>query len=382
MIAALAGATTAAAQNSAYDFVKIEYPGAIYTDAHGINNSGHVVGTYQDAQGGLHGYLFDGVTYTTVDFPGSQLNFVFGIGNAGQILGTYSDVVQGNWTAWIRDAEGNFRTIKYPPDRSTDVRAINAGGKIVGSWDTGGPNPEPAHGFLLDGEQFSLMDYPSGVLSVANGINDANVISGSYFDSRNRVRGFAHHAGTFVGVDFPGAAETGIGSINNQNRLAGWMRQGTQWKGFVLSDNSFRTLTAPVPGATTTLAAAVNDSNQVVGSFKGPGCNSWCGFIATPKVVPNPPCSQTFTMTYTGGTLKLKFTLKNADPMTWAAFVVVQNTSHQLWSVSLPAMGSAINLEYPIPNFPAVGQVTGVSTFTNASGASMCADFAFASTGP
>ena len=381
LLSLFAGAGVASAQNSAYDFVKLEYPGAVYTDATGINNAGHVVGTYADVQGRLHGYVFDGVNYTTVDFPGSIHNFVFGIGPAGEILGTHADIFTGYWTAWIKDAQG-FRVVPAPYP-SADVRHINTAGKIVGSWDTGGPNPEPAKGFLFDGTQYSIVEPPGARMTVAYGINEADIISGSFFDSAaNRLHGFAYQSGIFTRVDFPGASETGVGTINNQNGIAGWMKQGSQWRGFVASNNSFRTLTPPVPGATQTIASAVNDSNKVAGSYRGPGCNSWCGFIATPKANPTPPCTQTFTTTYEGGTLKLKFALKTAEPMTWSAFVVAQNTSYQLWSVALPALTSTVNIEYPIPNVPAIGQVLGLSMFTKPDGVHMCADLTYTNTGP
>jgi hypothetical protein len=376
------GAGEAAAQNSAYDFVKVEYPGALYTDTTGINNAGHVVGTYLDTQSRVHGYVFDGVNYTTVDFPGSINNFVFGIGPAGEILGTHADILTGYWTAWIKDANG-FRAVPAPYP-SADVRHINTAGKIVGSWDTGGPTPEPARGFLFDGAQYLPVEPPGARMSVANGINEAEVISGAFFDLANRLHGFAYVSGTFTRIDFPGASETGVGAINNQNGIAGWMRQGSQWRGFVATNNSFRTLTPPVPGATQVIASAVNDSNQVAGSYRGPGCNSWCGYIATPKANPTPPCTQTFTTSYDGSTLtlKLKFALKTAEPMTWSTFVVAQNTPYQLWSVAVPAITSTVNVEYPIPNFPAIGPVLGVSMFTRPDGVHMCADLTSTNTGP
>ena len=378
LVVLLAGAASAAAQNSAYDFVKVDYPGATYTDANGINNAGHVVGTYLDVEGRVHGYLFDGVNYTTVDFPGTNLNFVFGIGPAGEILGTYADIFTGFWVPWVKDAQG-FRVIPAPYP-SADVRQINTAGKIVGSWDTGGPNPEPARGFLFDGAQFLPIEPPGARMSVANGINEANVISGSYFDLANRLHGFANVAGAFTRIDFPGAIETGIGTLNNQNRFPGWMKQGTQFRGFVVSNNAFRTLTPPAPGATQTVASAVNDSNQIAGSYKGPDCNSWCGFIATPKANPTPPCFQNFKMSYEGSTLKLKFSMKTAEPFTFNVWVITQTATTQMWSLALPPLTSLVNMEYPIANVQPQGQVQGLAMFTTPGGVHMCADIASVNT--
>ena len=380
LLALLVCAGAASAQNSSYDFVKVAYPGAIYTDANGINNAGIVVGTYADAQEILHGYMFDGVNYTTVDYPGSVNNFVFGIGPNGEILGTHADIITGYWAPWVKDAQG-FRLIANPYP-SADVRHINTAGKIVGSWDTGGPTPEPAKGFQLVGEQFTPVEPPGARMSIANGINEAGIISGSFFDTANRLHGFANLAGTFTRIDFPGAIDTGVGTLNNQNRIPGWMRQGTQFRGFVLSNKAFRTLTPPMPGATQSVASAVNDSNQIAGSYKGPDCNSWCGFIATPKANPTPPCSQTFSMSYQNATLTLKFAIKTAEPFTWSTWVIFPSATVQLWSGAVPPLTSQLNIEYPIPNVQPQGQVTGLAIFTTPGGVHMCADLASVNTGP
>ena len=42
--------------------------GATTTDAWGINNSGQIVGYYQNATG-VHGFLYSGGTYTTLNDP-------------------------------------------------------------------------------------------------------------------------------------------------------------------------------------------------------------------------------------------------------------------------------------------------------------------------
>jgi uncharacterized membrane protein len=118
------------AQGPPYAFVKLQYPGSIYTDATGINNSGRVVGTYYLLDGMRHGYVFDGSTYTTVDFPGARHTFLFGIDVSGRTVGSYSlSSTGGPWHSLMVEG-GNFTSFDFP-NRETDARAINGVGRIV-----------------------------------------------------------------------------------------------------------------------------------------------------------------------------------------------------------------------------------------------------------
>jgi uncharacterized membrane protein len=72
-------------------------PGSPYTNAFGINASGQIVGSCEDAGGGSHGFLLDvDSTYTTFDVPGSLVTYANGINASGQIVGYYGDAVGGS----------------------------------------------------------------------------------------------------------------------------------------------------------------------------------------------------------------------------------------------------------------------------------------------
>jgi probable HAF family extracellular repeat protein len=51
----------------------VEFPGAILTNAFGINNRGDIVGNFMNADQSDHGFLLSGGQYTTIDFPGATL---------------------------------------------------------------------------------------------------------------------------------------------------------------------------------------------------------------------------------------------------------------------------------------------------------------------
>lgn len=199
-----------------YTFATIDVPGANFTRAHGINNSGQIVGQYQDtASFATHGYLLSGGNLSTIDFPGVVNTSAQGISDLGQITGY-----------------------------------------IIG----GG-----AHGFLLSGGRFSTFDAPNFVLTEAYGINDSGQIVGFYVDnSAQRLdHGFLLSGGVFSTIDGPGTSiNTTASGINNSGQIVGTYSFS---HGFLLSGSVFSTI--DVPGSTSTSAIAINNAGQILGSY-------------------------------------------------------------------------------------------------------------------
>jgi probable HAF family extracellular repeat protein len=129
----------------------LNVPGASgFASANGINGSGQIVGQYQDASGGLHGYLLSGGTYTSLDPPGSNFALALGINDAGQIVGEFSDT---QTTHGFLLSGGVYTTLDVPGAGATELLGINDAGQIVGAFtDANGrqhgflatPVPEPA----------------------------------------------------------------------------------------------------------------------------------------------------------------------------------------------------------------------------------------------
>jgi hypothetical protein len=116
-----------------FTYSSLDYPGASQTFASGINDSGQVVGIYEDATG-WHGFLLSGGSYSSLDYPGASYTSAYGINDAGQVVGEYGDA-----TGW--------------------------------------------HGFLLSGGSYSSLDYPGASYSITLGINDAGQVVGFYGDA-------------------------------------------------------------------------------------------------------------------------------------------------------------------------------------------------------
>lgn len=76
-----------------FNYVPIDYRGVFDTRVSGIDGR-NLVGTFRDAGGRYHGFLYDGSTWTVIDYPGARNTYACGINN-GKIVGWYYD---GNHT--------------------------------------------------------------------------------------------------------------------------------------------------------------------------------------------------------------------------------------------------------------------------------------------
>jgi len=71
--------------------IKIDIPGAIKTQALGINDNGVAVGSYESCSSScaFHAYAQMNGKYVSFDYPGALGSFAVGINEAGQIVGQY-----------------------------------------------------------------------------------------------------------------------------------------------------------------------------------------------------------------------------------------------------------------------------------------------------
>src|SRR6516162_9427448 len=107
---ALIGIPRALAQPSLHGtFTSIDFPGASFTAAVGINPRGDIVGRFI-VGGAQHGFLISGGSTTTFDVPGSASTFPTGITPGGDIVGIYTSA----GTHGFLLSAGNYTKIDYP----------------------------------------------------------------------------------------------------------------------------------------------------------------------------------------------------------------------------------------------------------------------------
>lgn len=268
----------AASASGAFTYTTIDHPlagvgGTVPNDIEGSQ----IVGSYLDAAGVTHGFLFDGGTWSTLDHPAAaapQGTEAYGIFD-GTICGTYVDA-SGQTFGFLYDGV-NWTTLAHPPlgigPADTFARGISSGTvvgysienvvargfvyrdgvftdlvipgavgtfpqdvdaeRIVGTYD----DLIETHGFLYDGAILTTLDHPLGLPlgTFVAGIDGPNVV-GSYLSLQDgRGHGFLYDGANYIPIDVPGATDTSANGISGTRVVGTYVDPDGQRHGFVAS---------------------------------------------------------------------------------------------------------------------------------------------------
>lgn len=228
-------------RNQQGSFTEVDFPNSDFTGAAGINPVGDIVGIYhlQGASAGMnHGFLLSGGQFTSIDFPppagsATVTTAAWGINLAGDIVGQYriKNLVTGAVSplhGFLRGSGGQFTSIDFPDAISTAAWKINLTGEIVGRYQSADGT---SHVFLLSGGKFTSIDFPDAFDTAPAsipfvGINAQGDIVSTYCDDLctlfdGNVRGFLLSGGQFTPIDFPGAVTTVASGINYNSDIVG-----------------------------------------------------------------------------------------------------------------------------------------------------------------
>lgn len=143
--------------------VKLVYPGSVSGAANGINDSGLVAGTYNDASGNQHCFTYQAGTYTNID-PGTtnycQALFVSQDGSIG--------LTANGFGAGIRKG-AIFTKINVPGSGLTTLTGVGPGGEVVGYFGQSGTSAQ--HGFVYRSNSYYTIDVPGAPGTFINGVN-------------------------------------------------------------------------------------------------------------------------------------------------------------------------------------------------------------------
>jgi len=192
------------------------------TATYGVSGS-KLVGTFADAAGRTSGYVYDGATFTTLSRPPLATGPVdtFARGIDGNTVVGYS--IESLATRGFVFDTGTFTNLVVPGAIDTSPDDINAG-RIVGTYE----NLTGTHAFVSSGAVVSTLDHPLGepLGTFGSGIDGPNVV-GTYLALPDGAsHGFLYDGSAFTPVDFPGATDTSVNGING-GRIVGSYNDAT-----------------------------------------------------------------------------------------------------------------------------------------------------------
>jgi probable HAF family extracellular repeat protein len=247
------------------------------TIASDINNSGQIVGQYNNSHG-VFGFVYANGVYTDLDDPLGHYTLnsktysyttATGINNLGQIVGNYGDGSGSATGNGFLYSSGTYTTIAFPGAAQTQIQGINDSGQIVGTYSTNSGPPYNVRGFVYSNGTYATLNYPSATVSQAFGINNEGQIVGNYSTSAGQQLGFLYSNGNFTSLSGPsGALFPTPFSINNLGQIVGSYNgnNDTEILSFLYWNGNYSSVDGPI-NAHDVRAFGINDSGEIVGLY-------------------------------------------------------------------------------------------------------------------
>jgi uncharacterized membrane protein len=255
-------------------------PNAAQTIPSGINATGTIVGWY--VRGGVtRGFIYEGGTYTTVVYPGAASTQLRGVNPGGEIAGSYRMPGEPavNIHGFVRSPSGDFTKADYPGHINTIPQRILPDGTILGCYhdnDTMGS----MHGMTLNGASASELGVPASMHNGATPSGRRVVGLFSDMDMGNRRRAYLIEDGAFTPFDAPGSTATDAWDMNPAGTIVGSFADNAGRRhGYVLERGTFTTI--DFPGAVYTDVFGINPRGDIVGKFRDVANGPFHGYVAT-----------------------------------------------------------------------------------------------------
>ena len=224
--------------------------GGCCSTAFSVNRAGKVVGMSTTASGAQHGFMWKDGIMTDMTTLGRQVSEAVDVNTPGQVIGS------GNDGAFIfyRDVFTNLGKIR--------PAAINAIGWVAGE----GVNASGYQRAFLwrDGVRTNLGTL-GGNFSTAHDLNRNGVVVGISTNRDGRYRAFQWQDGVMRGLRVPGVLSTANG-INDAGVVVGQRQTSTDFRAFVSRDGVVRDL--PSLGGKYSSADDINPSGWIVGQSR------------------------------------------------------------------------------------------------------------------
>ena len=283
--------TLSSASFAQFSYAPINVPGALSTEARGINNNGEIVGFYKTVACNDYditvpncptkGFKYVNGSYIKLMVPNSVSTAILGVNDLGDLVGFYKKS-DGTKHGFIWFHTNVVKTIDYPnpPFGATTVAfGINKAGTVVGGlWTMSSTGVFSSGGWVWVNGTFSNMNpFSQGAAAPCcwsvNGIANSGVITGQMFQA-DRVYAWFKQGTDQDFFLYKGIETFGLGVKSNADLVG--MGAGGSWFAPNIEANegtNDATETAPsfkvvaYPNASSTQAFGVNNLKAVVGSY-------------------------------------------------------------------------------------------------------------------
>jgi uncharacterized membrane protein len=204
----------------------------------------------------------------TIHSPAGTTPGPTALNDKGSIVGFLNLGSAANFrtVGFFQSSQGAFSSFNFPGARDTVAHDINKNGLIVGTWDSPTINGDRAFKVLNGAfHQVTIPGFPNAQIA-ALGVNDLGDIVGQF--NNGTVLGFLLHNGKPTIISFPGAkGGTLAASINDSGVVVGTYMLSDEDvpHGFMWKNGNFTNITAP--GGLPARPARINNEGDIVGSF-------------------------------------------------------------------------------------------------------------------
>ena len=267
------GLLTAMGQTNQPQYKFIEIPLPSPAEALGISDSGLVTGAYVNpVTGGWTSFVLKrGDLSTGIEIPGAT-DTILGPANIwGVESGNYGN--ETNQRPVFRDIRrGTFTPLPEIPGMPfNEDNGINDFGHGVGVAYASGDINVGGNGvgmnWFWDGRDYSFFTVPGSEVNGASvgGLNDWDQISGYYVDSTGTPHGFVKNGTNYTTLDVPGAIFTLANAINNRGEVPGLYLDASGYHGFLWSHGEYFTVDTDIAGADGVEWFGINDNGDLAG---------------------------------------------------------------------------------------------------------------------
>lgn len=281
-LAAAAAAFAATLVHATYGITLVDYPGAVFTDVRGINNSGQIAG-YASFDGvNTFGFTYNAGVFTAFPpLPGGISTYAHGINDSGVVAGGTAGEASGDRGLVLNGTTYTF--FQKPGWLNTNVRFITNSGLVTGYADDGATGTV---GFIYNPSASTYVDItvPGSLLTIPQGMNAAGQVVGSARVPPLGTESFLRQPGGAMSFFQLDGHQTRARGLNDLGVMTGNLNDaGGVFHAFVGTSLGYELI--DVPGATGTVGEAINNAGQVSGFYLD-GASNPHGFIASPAVLP------------------------------------------------------------------------------------------------